>query len=704
MSTGEATMNKKVFKLNRIRLAMLMLAGSTMVPAVSLAVDLRAVEGTWNSPGGPVTMWGFAADTGDCTTPAAWGIGPELTANPGDPLTVNLRNCLSEPVSIIIPGQPTTFTPVTTTDGFNRSRVTAFTVEAPADGGATTTAYTWSGLKAGTYLYQSGSHPAKQMQMGLYGALKVGSYPGTSGEVTLLFSEVDPDLHNPPTAANPLNYSPSYYLVNGQVSAPTIPAGNNYLPTVLRMLNAGLDFHVPALNGGYMSLVAEDGNSYPYPREQYSVHLPAGKTIDALWQAPDAGSYQIYDRRLSGMLANLAVSPGTGAPVPVDDAYSVPEDTALVEPAPGVLANETGTWTAFVSSEPSNGAVVLNSDGSFTYTPAADFNGTDSFQYMVNDGTYNSAVPATVTLTVTPVADPPIANDDAYDVETGATLTVAASGVLANDSDVDNQTLTAVQTSANSLVTLNTDGSFSYGPAGVPGTDSFTYEVYEDGVASGVTATATVTISAATTNTPPVATNDSYTTNSGVGITGNVITDDTGSGVDSDVDGDTLTVLFNSSPSNGVLNLSPDGSFTYTPNANFSGSDGFIYFIGDGNGGNSFANVSITVNFVNTAPVAVEDYVSSIPWNTSDNFINIVSNDTDAEGNLTNGAGNVTANRITLTTGSQTTRRGTVTVTDNGVLYTPRRNFRGTDTFNYTVTDLSGAVSNEVTVRINVVR
>ncbi|MCG8426587.1 MAG: Ig-like domain-containing protein [Chromatiales bacterium] len=693
-------MKPKAFTLKRINVAILLLAGTSLAPAAARAVDLMAAETTWNSPDGPVTMWGFFNDTGDCATvPGAWTTAPVLTGTPGSSLTINLRNCLAEPVSIIIPGQPTTFTPeYSAPDAQGRRRVTSFTHATAANGG--TGVYTWSNLNSGTFLYQSGAHPAKQIHMGLYGALKVGTYANTSEEVTLLFSEVDPSLHNPPAAANPLNYTPKYFLINGQI-APTITAGDTLAPTALRMLNAGLDSRVPALNSGYMAVVGEDGNAYPYPRQQYSAHLPAGKTVDALWQPTEAGDHKIVDRMLSGAMLTLAVSPGGDAPAAADDAYTTDEETTLNVTAPGVLANDDPDVTAQLTTDPANGVVTLNADGSFDYTPNTNFFGDDSFQYKVNDGVYDSVQPATVTITVNNLPDAPIAVADTYEVGANGVLDVVSPGVLDNDSDPDQQLLTVAQTTPlNPLVTLSPDGAFTYA-AGVIGTDSFIYELYEDGVASGVTAR--VDINIVSPNTAPVATDNSYTTVTDTAVTGNVISDDTGMGIDSDAEGDALTIAGNTEPTSGQLTIDMQGAFSYTPNIGFTGADSFEYTLSDGNGGTDLAVVDITVSG-NSAPVAVEDYPASITWNSLASFINIVANDTDVDNNLANPSGDVTADRITLTTGSQTTRRGSVAVVDNGVLYTPRTNFRGTDTFNYTVTDLAGETSNEVTVRINVIR
>ena len=95
---------------------------------------------------------------------------------------------------------------------------------------------------------------------------------------------------------------------------------------------------------------------------------------------------------------------------------------------------------------------------------------------------------------------------------------------------------------------------------------------------------------------------------------------------------------------------------------------------------------------------------ATVQRNSAAAFINLTDNDSDVDGNLKDGLGNVAPGQINITTGSKTTRGGTVTVLTNGVNYTPKKNFRGTDTFNYIVSDLDGAPSNEVTVRVNVVK
>jgi VCBS repeat-containing protein len=295
-------------------------------------------------------------------------------------------------------------------------------------------------------------------------------------------------------------------------------------------------------------------------------------------------------------------------PVAADDAsYSVNEDNTLTVAAPGVLGNDSDpegdTLTAVLDSGPSHGTLTLNPDGSFTYTPAENFFGTDYFTYQAYDGVDYSNV-ATVTITVSSVNDAPVAQNDSYTTAEDTSLVISAPGVLGNDSDVDGDTLTAVLVSGPShgTLTLNSDGSFTYTPEeNFCGEDSFTYKAYDGELYSNV---ATVTITVTCVNDAPVAEDDSYTTDEDTplvvpapGVLGN----------DSDVDGDTLTAVLVSGPSHGTLTLNSDGSFTYTPAENFFGTDSFTYQAYDGVDYSNVATVTITVSSVNDAPVAQND-------------------------------------------------------------------------------------------------
>ena len=170
-----------------------------------------------------------------------------------------------------------------------------------------------------------------------------------------------------------------------------------------------------------------------------------------------------------------------------------------------------------------------------------------------------------------------------------------AEGVLNNDTDVDvDDVLTAaiVGQPQNGTLTLDTDGSFTYTPNdGFSGQDTFTYQA-NDGTDDSEVATVTITV-AEPVNTPPVANDDSYSVDEEV-----TLTIDVANGVlenDTDVDGDSLTVVSNTEPNNGTLNIDSDGGLIYTPSVDFSGEDSFEYTISDGNGGTSTATVTIIV-------------------------------------------------------------------------------------------------------------
>jgi FtsP/CotA-like multicopper oxidase with cupredoxin domain len=557
-------------------------------------------------------MWGFVTDTGSCPTSSVdWQPGPTLQPTDGS-LTVNLRNCLEEPVSIVIPGQAATGTPV-----WVSSRVRSFTDEASV-GGTVTASYTWTGLKAGTYLYQSGTHPAKQVQMGLYGALIV--LPATVGvaytptatnpdtgyttELVLLYSEIDPSLHNPPGVAQPLNYIPEYYLINGkpfQDGDPPLSAGNVNEDILIRFLNAGLKTHVPTLlNAPYMSVIAEDGNLYPYAKEQYSVLLAAGKTMDAIWSPTAQGTYPLVDRANylttagvtdGGMLAYLQVGVTAGAPTAVGDTYTVAEDTpgGLVVAAAGVLTNDLASdgidaiptsYTASLVTGPSAGSLLLNDDGSFTYTPNNYFNGTDFFVYRAVDTVTpgpGSNV-ATVRITVTPVNNAPVAIDD-----TAATTqdNAVAIAVLANDTDVDGDPLTVTNVT-DPQVTVNLDNTVTFTPeAGFTGNATFTYTA-NDGTIDSNTATVTITVSPV--NTAPVAVDDFATTTRNTTVFINLVANDTDAENNlKDASGNVAAsqVSVVTQPTRGGTVSVLTNGVNYRPKNNFRGTDVFTYTVTD---------------------------------------------------------------------------------------------------------------------------
>src|SRR6185295_6489127 len=161
---------------------------------------------------------------------------------------------------------------------------------------------------------------------------------------------------------------------------------------------------------------------------------------------------------------SLTVIPVNDAPTAVADSFSANEDSAVTG---NVLTNDTdvdsSTLNAILVSGPAHGSLTLNADGSFTYTPNADYNGPDSFTYKASDGQADSNV-ATVSINVTPVNDAPVAVADSFSTNEDNAVT---GNVLANDTDVDGNALNAILVSgpAHGSLTLNADGSFTYTPS-----------------------------------------------------------------------------------------------------------------------------------------------------------------------------------------------------------------------------------------------
>ncbi len=279
------------------------------------------------------------------------------------------------------------------------------------------------------------------------------------------------------------------------------------------------------------------------------------------------------------------------------DSATTAEDTARTF---NVLATDNFENSgAIISSvtQPANGSVAIGAGGNVTYTPNGDFNGTDTFTYTVTSGGVTETT--TVTMTVTPVNDAPVAATAANQTGTDGQADSYNAGALFTD--VDNASLTFSASGlpaglainpATGLISGSIDSHASTG--GTAGVYSVTVTATD---ASGALATTTFTWTVA--NPVPVAQNDAYTGTEDVAITGNVRTND------SDPDGDALTVNTTpvSGPSNGTLLLNSNGTFTYTPANNFTGTDTFTYEVTDADGATSTATVTLYVNPINDSPL-----------------------------------------------------------------------------------------------------
>ena len=184
-------------------------------------------------------------------------------------------------------------------------------------------------------------------------------------------------------------------------------------------------------------------------------------------------------------------------PVAINDSYTMSAGATLTVGAPGVLGNDTGgsgPLTAVQGVGPVHGTLSLNSNGGFSYTPTNSYTGNDTFTYRASDGVTNSPL-ATVTITIN-VNHAPVANDESFSLLTNTTLTVAAPGVLANDTDADANALAAVLVAAplHGTFSLSNNGAFTFTPTNnYAGADSFTYRA-NDGLTNSAVATVSFTV------------------------------------------------------------------------------------------------------------------------------------------------------------------------------------------------------------------
>ena len=313
------------------------------------------------------------------------------------------------------------------------------------------------------------------------------------------------------------------------------------------------------------------------------------------WNGSDSFTYKADDGTVDSnpVAVALAVSPVNDLPVAVNDSYTANEDASLTVAAPGVLENDTDTdgdpLSAILVTGPEHGTLTLNSDGSFTYSPEDNWNGSDSFTYKANDGATDSN-PAAVTLTVNPVNDAPVAADDTASTNEDTQVDIPVSTLLVNDSDVDGDALSLVEINNVTSGTVALVGeTITFTPTtNFHGEAGFDYTITDDTTLD----TAHVTIMVTPLNDPPTASNDSYSTNEDTPLTvatPGVLENDT------DADGDLLNAILVTGPQHGTLTLNPDGSFTYSPDIDWSGIDSFRYKSNDGLEDSNTATVTITV-------------------------------------------------------------------------------------------------------------
>ncbi len=376
----------------------------------------------------------------------------------------------------------------------------------------------------------------------------------------------------------------------------------------------------------------DPGLPNPWPMDVLSNDtLPTGSTITAVTQgahgsvtiAPDATSvlygpdvnfngtdaftYTVDDHAGTTGTAtvHVTVNPTNDAPVALPDSITVAEDAdatpvAVLDDASDV---DGDALTILSATNGSKGSVVITGGGTgLTYQPNPDANGSDSFTYTVTDGFpigggLVASATATVSVTITPVEDPPVAAPDSITI--GQSGPAVAVPVLANDSDPDGdaRTITAKTDGAHGTVVITGSGTgLTYQPvAGYLGADTFTYTI-SDG--HGGTAIGTVSVTVAVNHAPNAANDAGLTVPESAGPTTLAVKTN-----DTDADGDTMTITGKTNGAHGTVTITGGGTgLSYDPNQLYIGTDVFTYTISDGRGGSDTATVLLTVVKDTTKP------------------------------------------------------------------------------------------------------
>jgi len=415
---------------------------------------------------------------------------------------------------------------------------------------------------------------------------------GTLNSAGAMVSIIVNAVNDKPTASA----SPSSLNLSEDAAPANVTLSGSDLETL--PANLTLTITQAPVNGVLMQGATILGNGSTLTGSPKTVTYQAGGNFSGLdsfkFRVTDTGEGSSPALDSDEVTVNITTDAANDAPVAANDSYSTNEDTTLNISAPGVLGNDSDIYTplaglsAILVSGPSNGRLSLNANGSFSYAPNLNFNGTDNFAYKVNDGAKDSNV-ATVTISVNAVNDAPAANDQTVstDEDTALPITLTASDVEGNP-----MTYVIVSGPTNGALT-GAAPNVTYTPAAnYNGPDSFTFKANDGSLDSNI---ATVTIAVNAVNDAPVAADDSYSTNEDtvlVVTTPGVLAND--SDVDTPLAG--LSAVLISTTSNGMLTFSPDGSFSYTPNPHFNGTDSFTYRADNGSATSNLATVTILVN------------------------------------------------------------------------------------------------------------
>lgn len=313
---------------------------------------------------------------------------------------------------------------------------------------------------------------------------------------------------------------------------------------------------------------------------------------EANYHGPDSFTYKANDGSLDSNVATVSftVNAVNDAPEALFDWEEILEDATLSGTLTGVdVENDPLTFALVADAE--HGTVTVNANGSYSYVPDLNFYGLDSFTYKTNDGQLDSGV-SVMNVIVLGLNDAPTVSNVSFSGNEDTTITGQLTGMDVED---DPLTFAVVAEPLKGLVTVNTDGSFSYLPnPNFYGTDSFTYKANDQPLDSNV---ATVSITVNAVNDAPTVMLFRQVTIEDIVLNSNV------SG--SDVENSPLTFALVSQAAHGTVTMNADGTYSYQPDANFNGDDSFTFKANDGQLDSLPGTVEVFVFAENDAPVAL---------------------------------------------------------------------------------------------------
>lgn len=390
-------------------------------------------------------------------------------------------------------------------------------------------------------------------------------------------------------------------------------------------------------------------------------------TPPANWSGSTSFRYQVSDGTLSaGAVITVTVSAVNDAPVATASTFTLGEDTTA-NVALSATDIDSSTLTYALVTSPAHGVATL-SGRNLTYTPTANWNGTDTLTFVASDGSATSA-PATVTLSVSPTNDPPTVTDVNGSIDEDTPFTVTLTG---NDVDGDALTYT-VDSATNGLVTVSGRVATFMPTANFHGSARFSFRA-SDGTALSGTGTATIDVRSV--NDAPVANAQTVTLAEDAASTAITL-------VGTDADNDTLTYAVVTAPAHGTLGLS-GRTAVYTPTANWSGTDTFTFVASDGTAASSPATVTLSVAAVNDAPIA---YASAAM--TDGRAVTLTVEATDVDSTL--GAPVIVSPPA----------HGTASIVSGAVRYTPANGWIGIDHLTVSVSD--GSLTTTAPLKVSTV-